>query len=265
MDRRLFLQQLAGGMLLLAGCSQSAPTQPAPQRKRLLVLTETTGYRHDTVPTAVETIRLLGEEKGEWEITARADTADQVRNAITAEGLREIDAVVFANTTGVLSFTPDGRTAFYEWIRNGGAYIGIHSASDTFREDPEYVALLGGKFIGHGPQKEVDIFVQDPEHPACRDLPASFPFYDEIYEFEEWDRSKVHVLLSMHTHPQTGAPGDFPIAWTRRHAKGRMFYSSLGHREDVYTNPRFRNHLAGGILWALGLQAGSETPGNPVR
>ena len=104
----------------------------------------------------------------------------------------------------------------------------------------------------------------DPAHPACRDLPSSFGCFDEIYEFENWQRNSVHALLSMHHHPQSGQPGDFPVARTRRHGNGRMFYTSLGHREDGYAAPIFRNHLAGGILWALGLESGNDAPGNPV-
>ncbi len=265
MDRRTFTRQLLGSALLLAGCGGNAPSGPgAPQRKRLLVLSQTVEYRHDTVSAAVETIGALGEQTGKWEIARRAESTGEVQSAVTASELRKVDAVVFANTTGPLTFTAEGRTAFYQWMLDGGAYIGVHSASDTFRTDPEYLALLGGTFTGHGPQREVRIVVQDPAHPACRDLPASFPLFDEIYEFKDWNRSQVHALLSMHLHPQSGEQGDFPVAWTRRHGSGRMFYTSLGHREDIYTNPLFRNHLSGGILWALGLAAGSDLPGNPI-
>src|SRR5207244_2210537 len=104
-----------------------------------------------------------------------------------------------------------------------------------------------------------------PSHPATAHFSTSFKILDEIYEFKNWDRSKVHVLLSMHNHPQTGAPGDYPVSWTNRLGKGRMFYTSLGHREDVYDRDDYRRHLLGGIRWALGLAKGDDTPGNPIR
>jgi uncharacterized protein len=44
-----------------------------------------------------------------------------------------------------------------------------------------------------------------------------------------------------------------------------MFYTSLGHREDVYLNRVYLDHLAGGLHWALGLENGDDTPGNPKR
>ena len=111
---------------------------------------------------------------------------------------------------------------------------------------------------------KVTAVVQDPKHPACRGLGASFEIFDEIYEYKNWERSGVHVLLSMHKHPQRDEKGDYPIAWTNRFGKGRMFYTSLGHREDVYANDTYLRHLTGGLEWALGLKEGDDTRGNPI-
>ena len=80
-----------------------------------------------------------------------------------------------------------------------------------------------------------------------------FDFFDEIYEFQNFDSAGVHLLLALENHPQTGAPGQFPLAWTNQLGDGRVFYTALGHREEVYQNPLFRDHLAGGIRWALAL------------
>lgn len=264
MNRRIFALQLAGSMVALARCT-SSPAGAAAQGKRLLVLSQTAGFRHDSIPRIVDTLRDLGAAAGEWAVVEQADSAEQVARAVTAARLREVDAVVFASTTGNLAFTPEGRTAFYDWVRSGGSYIGVHSATDTFHGDAQYLGLVGGEFATHGPQKEVEVRVQDPQHPATAGLPASFPFFDEIYEFKNWSRGSVHVLLSMARHPQSGAPGDFPLAWTRRYGAGRMFYTALGHRSDAYANPLFRKHLAGGVAWALGLLPGDDAPGNPIR
>jgi uncharacterized protein len=266
MDRRSFCGQLATALLASAcgGQGDGPPTEPPPTPRRLLVLTETAGYRHESIPTAVRTLGELGVETGRWQVAAEAGTPEQVAAAVTAAGLAQVDGVVFANTTGTLGFTPEGSEAFYRWIEAGGAYVGIHSASDTFHGDPRYLGLVRGEFATHGPETEVEVHVQDAAHPACAALPATFGIYDEIYEFQNWSRASVHVLLSMHTHPQTGAPGDFPLAWTVRSGSGRMFYTALGHRDEVYANPLYRAHLRGGIEWALGLRPGDDTPGNPI-
>jgi type 1 glutamine amidotransferase len=261
-NRRQFVARSldAAAVTLLAGCHSPAESPP---RRRMLVVTETEGFHHDSIPAAVDAVRTLGREDG-WEIVGEAATAREVAAAVTAERLAGVDGVCFASTTGTLGFTADGRRAFHDWVARGGGFVGIHSASDTFHDDPDYLALLGGEFRAHGPQVRVEAVVQDAAHPACAALPPTFEIFDEIYEFQRWERSRVHTLLALRRHPQTGAPGDFPLAWTRRSGLGRVFYTALGHREDVYADARYRAHLRGGIRWTLGLAAGDDTTGNPA-
>lgn len=264
MNRRFFALALLLG-LATVGVAGSLPADAAKGKKRVLVVTQTKGFRHSSIPWAAGMVASLGNLTGQWEVVGRVESDEEVAKAITAEGLKGIDMVFFANTTGTLTFTPEGKKAFYDWLRKGGAFAGVHSAGDTFHDDKEYLDLVRGEFLTHGPQKEVEVFVQDSDHPATRMLPASFKVFDEIYEYKNWERSKVHVLLSMHVHPQSGASGDFPVAWTNRIGKGRMFYTSLGHREDVYGLGWYIEHLTGGLRWALGLAPGDDTPGNPIR
>jgi type 1 glutamine amidotransferase len=250
----------------MANCGGSTnPVSHPPRPARVLVVTETQGFRHSSIPTAVEAVRVLGDSLGDWNVVGVVDAGEDVAEAITAGGLDTVDLVVFANTTGTLSFTPDGRDAFYDWMDAGGRFVGIHSASDTFHDDPTYVGMLGGEFLTHGPQVTVTVVVQDTTHPATAALPDRFEIFDEIYQFQEWSRDRVHMLLALRGHPQSGEPGDFPLAWTRRFGEGRVFYTALGHREDVYADPRFRAHLAGGIRWALGYASGDDTYGLPPR
>ncbi len=55
--------------------------------------------------------------------------------------------------------------------------------------------------------------------------------------------------------------GDYPQAWVRDFGGGRSFYTSLGYRDDIWSNdPVFEAHVAGGIRWALGLEPGDATP-----
>jgi uncharacterized protein len=264
MDRREFCGALTTALLATA-CGAPAPgPPPSASPKRLLVLTETAGYRHASIPVTVRTIEELGNETGGWRIAATAGTRDEVAAAVTEAGLARVDGIVFASTSGDIGITPEGHDALHRWMRDGGAYIGIHSASNTFHGNARYLDLVRGEFDKHGPQVEVTVHVQDPAHPACAGLPASFRIHEEIYEFKNWRRDAVHVLLAMHAHPQTGEPGDYPLAWTHRPGRGRMFYTALGHREDAYGNPVFRPHLRGGMEWALGLRPGDDAPGNPI-
>lgn len=77
-----------------------------------------------------------------------------------------------------------------------------------------------------------------------------------------FSRDRVHELLSIDTErsnlsalPGVERGGDYPQSWERAFGKGRVFYTSLGHRADIWTNdPVFRAHVTGGIRWALGLE-----------
>lgn len=263
MNRREFGLALVGGALALPACATAG--QAGKGKKKVLLITQAAGFRHSSIPVAATTVRTLGDKTGLWEVCGEAGTAEQVAAAITAENLKGVDLVFFANTTGNLGFTPEGKTAFYQWIEKGGAYAGVHSAADTFHGDAAYLNLVRGEFLTHGPQVKVQVFNQDPKHPATKDLPASFEIFDEIYLYKNWERGRVHVLLSMHQHPnKPDEKGDFPVAWTNRVGRGRMFYTSLGHREDVYQNELYLKHLTGGLKWALGLAEGNDAPGNPI-
>ena len=124
--------------------------------------------------------------------------------------------------------------------------------------------MLGGEFETHGAQAGVECLVQDPKHPSTKDLGESFCIeQEEIYLIKSFDRAKVHNLLALDKHPnRKKEPGFFPIAWCKDYGQGKVFYTSLGHREDVWENKRYQKHILGGIKWALGLEPGDATPGN---
>jgi type 1 glutamine amidotransferase len=118
----------------------------------------------------------------------------------------------------------------------------------------------------------VDCINQDKAHAACAHLPATWTVYDEIYQFKSFERAKVHGLLTLDKHPNDKTPGDYPVAWSRMHGKGRVFYTSLGHREDMWdpsfadkngrkntpeVAKQYQQHVLNGILWALDLAPGS--------
>lgn len=261
MQRREFNRALLGGCL---GITAGEALAQGGGKKRVLVITQAAGFRHSSIPVAAETVQVLGNHTGKWEVVGEAGTPEEVAQAVTADRLKGIHLVFFANTTGNLNFTPEGKKAFYDWMEAGGAYAGVHSAGDTFHGDGAYLTLVGGEFQTHGPQRKVTIYNQSERHPACAHIGASFEIFDEIYEFKNWERSRVHVLLTMKKHPQRDETGDFPVAWTKRYGKGRMFYTSLGHREDVYENPLYLEHLKGGIVWALGMAPADDRVNNPL-
>ena len=194
---------------------------------------------------------------------------------LSPEGLKSYDAVIFNNTTGDLPL-PDV-DGFLKWIESGKGFMGIHAATDTFRGHKPlhpYVQMIGAEFRTHGAQAEVDVINQDAQHPACKPLPPTFRVFDEIYLVNAFDRSTVHGLLTLDKHPNEKTPGDYPIAWCKPYGKGRVLYTSLGHRADVWDddpklkgrkNPPeiaklYQQHLVGALQWVLGLAPGDATP-----
>jgi type 1 glutamine amidotransferase len=219
-----------------------------PKPARLLIVTVTKGYHHESIPKVTERIAGLGRESGLFTVDT-AGTDAELEAKTTAEALKAYDGVVFNNTTGDLPLAD--RDGFLAWIESGKALIGIHAAADTFHGWPAFVALLGAEFDYHRDQAKVQVLVDDPKHPATEGLVAPIELFDEIYLFKNFDRARVHMLLSLDRHPNTGEPGFYPIAWTREPGRGRVFYTAPGHRDEVVAADWFGRHLLGGIRWAL--------------
>ncbi|MEO6034275.1 MAG: ThuA domain-containing protein [Verrucomicrobiota bacterium] len=259
-------------ILLVAGSAE------AESPKKILVVTVTTGFPHSSVPTAEKVLASLGEKSGAFKVVdivgsgprpkeKAEETAwmekltHDLAGKMSPASLKNYDGIIFANTTGDLPL-PD-KTAFLQWIAAGHAFIGMHSATDTFRGhtplDP-YVEMIGAEFKTHGAQVEVTCINQDPKHPACRNFGPTFTVTDEIYIMNGFDRAQVHGLLGLEKHPNSGEAGDYPVAWCKNFSKGKVFYTSLGHREDVWESAAYQNHILGGIKWALGLEKGSAKP-----
>src|SRR3954470_22116858 len=202
-----------GCALCLAPAAQAAP-------KRVLVVTVTKGFRHSSIPTAEKVLGELAQKTGFFTVEyARVEPTDPLfkgadgkpdTNKVDAAikqvlaekmspaALKNYDGIIFANTTGDLPL-PD-KQAFFDWIKSGKAFIGMHSATDTFRGktplDP-YVEMIGGEFKHHDAQAEVDCIVEEPNHPADKPLPNPWHLKDEIYLLNGFERSKVHGLLRL--------------------------------------------------------------------
>lgn len=286
------------GSLLCAGFFAAtfgmvSPAQAAP--KKVLVVTVTEGFRHSSIPTAERIIAELGEKSGLYTVEyARVENnapefkgengkedkkksheaiKQVLAEKMNAKALKNYDAVIFANTTGELPL-PD-KQAFLDWIKSGKGFAGMHSATDTFRghypPDP-YIEMIGAQFTNHDAQVEVQPIIEDKECPACRHLPADWKVFDEIYQLTSFDLTKMHGLLTLDKHPNKGTPGVYPISWCKQYGKGRVFYTSLGHREDVW-DPEWKNrknskeiaeayqqHILEGIKFVLGLEKWNTKP-----
>lgn len=240
----------------------AAATETAPAPVRVLMVTHSAGYAHEVVhrpapgalSTAERIVDELGQRSGRFQVT-HVSSRDEVAR-LTPEAVRAHRAIVFF-TTGELPMTPPARQAIFQAVREGGGFVGVHSATDTWYTVPEYRALVGATFDGHPWHQRVRILVEDRAHPATRHLGESLELTDEIYQFRAWSRPEVHVLLRLDPRAvDVGrgkrADGDYALAWTRAYGRGRVFYTALGHEPGVWADGRFQAHLLGAIQWALG-------------
>jgi type 1 glutamine amidotransferase len=235
-------------LLVAVATAAVAAQAPAKAADKLLVVSVTKGFRHQSIPTAETVIEQLGKQGGFAVDFARTD--DELALKLAPKALGAYGCVVFASTTGELPL-PD-RQGFLDWIASGRGFVGVHAATDTYHAWPPYLEMIGGEFKTHGPQVKVSLLVQDPKHPVTAGMANPTEVFDEIYIFQRFDRERVHTLLALDKHPNEGTPGFYPLAWTRQHGKGRVFYTALGHRDDVLESAWFKQHLLGGIRWALG-------------
>jgi uncharacterized protein len=191
----------------------------------------------------------------------------------------KIDGVIFANTTGDLPLPdPEG---FIKWVESGHAFIGMHSASDTFHKFRLYIEMLQGEFETHKAQVPASLIAGDVDHPANAGIGEKWDLsQEEMYIVKSHDRSKVRSLWFMRHHPNDVADkGHFPVCWARQFGSGKVFYTSLGHREDLWSDSmeikdrknspeiskQYQAHILGGIKWALGLAEGSAQPNPDVQ
>lgn len=223
--------------------------------KKLLVVTVTKGFRHgDSIEEGEKIVAAIAKADKSFTVDYVRNDADMAEKMMPG-ALEEYDGVFFLNTTGELPL-PD-RDAFMAWVRNGHGFIGTHSATDTLHNYAPYMDMIGAEFKTHGPQVEVNCLIADKEHPSTKMLGKSFKPFDEIYQFQRYDRTKFHELFYLDKHPNEGTPGYFPLSWCRKEGHGRVFYTELGHRTEIWQAPWYQKHLLGGIRWALGLDKGS--------
>ncbi|GLW09376.1 hypothetical protein Misp01_45050 [Microtetraspora sp. NBRC 13810] len=242
--------------VIMATLGFAVPAQAAPDFS-VLIFSKTAGFRHDSIPAGITAIQQLAEANN-FTVEATEDAAQ-----FNATNLARFKAVIWLSTTAdVLNATQ--QTAFENYIRAGGGYVGVHAAADTEYDWPWYGGLVGAYFAGHPAIQNATVRIADPNHPSNAGLPAAWNRSDEWYNYRTNPRSQAHVLATLDESTYSGGTmgADHPITWCRPYEGGRSWYTGLGHTAASYTEANFRTHLLGGIRYAA-QGAGSCTSGPP--
>ncbi len=240
-----------------------------PANGRILMVTQSAGFRHGSVNRGDKPLSPAERVMTELGVSSnlfRVDCTQDVAADFTREKLENYNIVMFY-TTGKLPIKQGDLDYFFnDWLKQEGhGFIGTHSAADTYKDYKPYWDMIGGTFNGHpwGAGSTVTITVHDPDHPVAKPWGKEFTLKDEIYQFKNWQPEKVRVLMSLNmAKTQLKKPYHIPICWVKEYGKGRVMHMSLGHREDVWTNPTYQQSLLGGVKWILGHEKGEAKP-NP--
>jgi type 1 glutamine amidotransferase len=147
-------------------------------------------------------------------------------------------------------------------VRAGKPLLGIHPGIWVMSE------AFGADVIGHGSQQQARMLVTQPPFPGAEQLGSSFTMMEEWFSIVRC-APDLHVILVQDCKGMNlEKPADrrcydrppFPATWARMHGRGRVFYSSMGHREDVWTSRPFQQILLGGLAWLLGRVQADITP-----
>ncbi|MFF7281992.1 ThuA domain-containing protein [Streptomyces griseorubiginosus] len=240
----------------LAGpARQAAPAAARPVAQaaadpayKILVFSRTAGFRHSSIDDGITALQTLGTQNN---FTVDASEDPQV---FTTGNLGQYKAVVFLSTTGDVLGDAQ-QTAFEQYIKGGGGYVGIHAAADTEYDWPFYAGLAGALFHSHPAIQPATVKVEDRAHDATAHLGATWQRTDEWYNYRTNPRTTAHVLASLDESSYTGGnmSGDHPIAWCKDYQGGRAFYTGGGHTDESFSDAAFRRHLLGGVRWAAGM------------
>jgi uncharacterized protein len=282
LNRRQWLLA-AGAAWLGAGSINRLLAQGKGAGKKVLFFTKSSGFQHsviarkgDKLGMAEQILTDIGKEHG-FEVVASKDG-----RLFEPDQIGQWDGFVF-ETTGDLTtpgtdktppISADGEKAFYDAIRGGKGFMGMHCATDTFGHhgkrnkgaDDPYIQMIGAEFIIHGAQQKSRIDIVSPTFPGITKgfgaAGNSFTITDEWYALKNFAED-LHVILVQGTEGMTGKMYErpnFPITWARPYGKGRVFYTSMGHREDVWENPMYQALLLGALGWSTGVVEASIEP-----
>src|SRR5712692_10760580 len=231
---------LIGALALIFFVGASTQAQQ-PKRKKLLAIGMSEGFQHDLISHALATIERLGQQSGLWDTYIRTDTQLLTKKKLVnnAKNIDYFDAVMFY-TTLELPMDDEQKASLMSFVKDDGkGFLGTHSATDTFYKWPEYGEMIGGYFNDHPWHQKVTVRVEDRDFPATKHFPPTFEITDEIYQFKEYSRDRVRVLMSLDPNSVDltkktvhRTDKDFAVTWARDFGKGRVFYSSLGHEEQ---------------------------------
>lgn len=280
MDRRRMMFSAGAGALGLATFPLGWTAAADETRQKVLYFTRNVGYYHSVVRRkgsalshAEQALVEMGKRVGvQVECTKDGRVFDGDLDQYGAIAFYTNGDLTLPNKQQEPPMSSRGKGRLLDAIAGGKGFVAFHSSCACWRTPGEkyansaevdpYLAMVGGEFIAHGAQQEATMRIVSPSFPGMQDLGASFPLHEEWYALKNF-ADDLHVILVQETAGMKGTcyqRPPFPSTWARRHGRGRVFFTAMGHREDVWVEPRFQQIVLGGLAWALGNVDADVTP-----
>jgi type 1 glutamine amidotransferase len=193
----------------------------------------------------------IGQKQG-FEVTLATNDSE-----INPTGLAQYEIVFFLNSTGDLWKDGNLRRDFEAWIRNNGAYAGMHGATDSASSWAFYKELTGQYYDLHDNviSGTIQWTTDGLQHPAAKGLPNPWNRREEWYKFNSWQTWSTKPGFTVLNTVTTTGGGTRPVSYVREWENIRAFYSSLGHEDAPYTDADVIKHVTAGIMWAVRREA----------
>jgi type 1 glutamine amidotransferase len=140
--------------------------------------------------------------------------------------------------------SPSALDSLDRYVKEGGGLLVVHCASASFKKQPQYFQILGGRFREHGSVQELRIDPTNGENGPFSGIPT-FTVRDEPFRHEYESTNQIHFTTTIESEIE-------PVVWTKEHGKGRVCYCSLGHTIEATRNPHVLEILRRGLLWCAG-------------
>ena len=243
---------------------------PAAHGQNLLFLNKSQGFEHSPIKLLEDGTTHAGKVMQELcNLYGVSLTETKNGSVINAENLKNYDLVIFY-TSGDLTkpsndggdaMGPEGKAELLDWIRNGGNFMGFHAATDTFRTPPDgevspYIEMIGAEFLTHGRQFTGTVKVVDSGHPAMASIPNNWKIHEEWYLFKNFNKDTMRVLALLDPEDEREKQEmydipNYPIIWVSEYGEGKVYYSALGHGEEMWDNDIFRQSIVDAAQWLL--------------
>lgn len=253
---------LAMGLMVVSAVSTA-------NAQNILFFNKSEGFEHS--PVALKDGKTYAGKIMQELADAHGATVTETKNgsAINAENLKDFDLVMFyssgdptkASKDGGDAMGPNGQAELLEWIKNGGAFMAFHSTTDTFHtpaggEVTPFIKMLGAEFVSHGKQFVGTVKVVDAAHPAMASIPQDWKTNEEWYLFKNFNKETMHVLALLdpgeeRTKQETYNIPSYPVIWVSQYGNGKVYFSALGHGEEMWDNDTFQQSIVDAATWLL--------------